>query len=640
VPVDTPDESFMKKLEQYFVAQNPDSQTQSFVLAGFNELVSPSIDDNTVRITPEQLAELRQKNIATEAVEDPAIASIENLTPVMNAPSQDTGMLSRKRIERNTLIMVSAFVGSKILGLLRTSLFAYMFGTGHVSDAYTQAFLIPDTLYSIVAGGALSSVFIPIFLDKHDAESRWQLVSTTLNLLVVLLVVLAGLGMIFARQLVPLYNPGATTSQLDLIAFLTRIMLLQSILLGVGVIFTSILNASNKFLFYALSTILYNVGQILGLLVGYAFAIHGKNDHISAAYFASWGVVFGAILQLAILIPPTRALGMRYSRSFNWRLPEIRDMTIKITPRVFNSGVLYFSTFVDRFLLSSLSLLLITASLAGLITQYSQAFQLIGFPLTIIGSAVGTAAFPTLAEYVTSKKFERVQGIVMDILRFILYISVPCMIGLMVLGVPLIQVLLQHGAYTLQDSQSTAIPLALFALGLPAFASVEILTRAFYALQDTKRPVVVSILQFLVKILLSFGLIRIALLWGPGWGMGGLAFSTSLTTSLEAMALLYMLQRRMGGLHIRSLLWFLLDTILAALCMGLLIYFVHIILDILLVTTNPGQTLGTIGTLLAFIKLLIEVSCGSLCYIRCTRFLKIQDAQIQALLTRFHLGWV
>ena len=213
-------------------------------------------------------------------------------------------MLHRARIGKAALIISGAFVASRVLGLLRTSLFAFVFGTSATSDAYLQAFFIPDLIFNLVAGGALSSAFIPVFIKywegERDEKTAWHIASSALNLSVGVMMVLALLAIIFARQFVPLYNPGVPAAQLDLIASLMRVMLLQSIALGAGVITSSVLNSRQDFLLPAVGTVLYNVGLIAGLLPGIILAAHRPANYNSIAVnAATWGVVAGALERLA-----------------------------------------------------------------------------------------------------------------------------------------------------------------------------------------------------------------------------------------------------------------------------------------------------------------------------------------------------
>jgi putative peptidoglycan lipid II flippase len=592
---------------------------------------------------------------------------VDNRLQPAGQSSQDTGMIQKARIGRATMILSGAFIASRILGLLRTSMFADVFGTGITSDAFLQAFLVPDLIFNIVAGGALSSAFIPIFthymIGERDEKTAWHVASSALNLAIAIMMVLALLAIIFAPWLVPLYNPGVPAVELSLIISLSRIMFLQSIVLGGGVIITSILNAKQNFLQPAIGTVIYNVGLILGLVPGIFIVSHINTAHLTSAqvastflshqttavYFATWGVVIGALLQVAVQIPAIIKVGMRYQLSFDYHHPGVIQIGRQMVPRVVNAAMLYVSTFVDRGLILVMVATLPLIDQSGHITQYYQALQLILLPLGIFGMALSTAAFPTLAENVTRGRFDRVRAIIQDTLRSILFMSIPSSVGLIVLGLPIIQVLLQHGAYSLDSAESTSVPLAFFALGLVGLASVEILTRSFYAMRDSRTPVIVSIAQFILKIALSILFLSIIFLnpvsvTSISWGLGALAFSTSLAGLLEAFVLLWLLQQRIGGLELRVLGRFAARVLLASAVMGVALLILRFILDHVLVTTNPGQTLGVIGTVMALIKLLLELGVGMFVYIRATRMLGIEEfwnqGPIKRVLERLKLSWI
>jgi putative peptidoglycan lipid II flippase len=578
---------------------------------------------------------------------DPA----SSLLPASEA-SQDTGMIQRVNIRRATFILTGAFVVSRVFGLLRTLLFAFVFGAGATSDAYLQAFFIPDFIFNVVAGGALASAFIPVFTKymagDNDEKSAWHIASAALNLAIAIMLVLALLAIIFAGQIIPLYNPKPTAespqvyaAHINLIISLARIMLLQAIVLGGGVIVTSILNARQHFLLPAIGTVLYNVGIIIGLLPGVYLAYHGQRSDLTfAAYAATWGVVLGAILQVAIQIPGLVKVGMRYTFSFDWRHPGVIQIGRMMVPRIINAAMLYFSIFVDRYLITYLGVLFAADLVNGLVTQYYQALQILLLPLGIFGMAVSTAAFPTLAENVAKGHFDRLRSIIQETLRSILFLSIPSSVGLIVLGLPIVQVLLEHGAYNLQSAIFTTFPLAGFAIGLAGLSSVEILTRSFYALRDSITPVIVSVLQFIFKIALSLILINMAV-WGPQWGTFALAFSTSIAGTLEAIVLIWLLNERIGELQLRALANFAGRIILAALTMGVGVFIIGFVLDRVLVTTREGVGLGIGGSLLALIKLSIELFVGVFIYIRVARRLGIEElGPVKRVLDRLKLSWI
>jgi len=587
--------------------------------------------------------------VPVNAQRNPALARA--LEPPQSAAdaAQNTGMIRRAHIRRATIILTGAFIVSRVLGLLRTSMFAAIFGATLTSDAYYQAFIIPDLIFNVVAGGALSSAFIPVFtgymITKRDENTAWHIASSALNIAIAIMIGLALIAEIFAGQIVPLYNPGVPASELALITMLVRIMLLQSIIMGAGVIITSVLQARQDFMLPAIGSVLYNVGLIAGLLPGFFLALHGVHNDSTNVMFATLGVVAGAILQVAIQIPGLFKVGMRYVPTFDWRHPAVIQIGRQMVPRVINAVMLYASIFVDR----GLILLLVVVAgtgVQGLITQYYQAFQLVLLSVSIFGASVSTAAFPTISEYVARNRMDSVRAIITETLRSILFLSIPSCVGLAVLALPVIQVLYEHGAFSLADAQSTAVPLTFFAFGLAALASVEILTRAFYALRDSTTPVAVSVGQFLFKIALSIVLIDIAV-WGAQWGMGVLAFSTSLAGLLEAAVLLWLLHQRIGGLHLRELGLYIGRVLLAAAAMGVALLILRFILDHIFVTTT-NNALGAGGTFLAVFKLLVEIGVGLFVYVRAARFLTIDEleilrrltARLKPLLRRYNLLWL
>ena len=563
-------------------------------------------------------------------------------------PAQDTGMIQRVKVARAAFLITGAFFLSSILGLLGTFIFSYDFGATRFSDAYYQAYLIPDLIYTVVTGGALSSAFIPVFTKYSeglkDEKTAWHIASSALNLATVGVIILAALAMILAPVLVPLYSPGFPPSELALITSLTRIMLLQAIVLGSGVIVGAILNAHHDFTRTALGTVLYNVGQIIGLIPGLILAFHARANTLNnfTIYSATLGVVLGAILQVSVQLPGLSKVRMRYSFAFDWRHPGVQQIVRQMLPRAMNSAMLMFSTGVDRYLLSFLGTVVSATLINGLITDYFNAFSILVLPVSLFGSSVATAAFPTLSSYVARERFDRVRTIIVENLRSILFLAIPSSAGLIILALPIVQTLLEHGPhFTLQAAQFTATTLAFFAISLPALAAIEILVRAFYALSDTKTPVTISLAQFVVKIALSLLLVNFAVL-GVQWGMAALSFSTSLAGILEALTLFILLYQRIGGFDLRALTDFLLRTLIATLVMGLVIFSLQQGLDSLLQTTNT-TTLGLIGVLQAFVKLSIEIAIGTIAYLFMARRLDIEEVNsgpVRRILNRLHITWL
>ncbi len=589
------------------------------------------------------------------------LAAVGAATVPASEPAQDTAAIQKLRVGRAAFILSGAFIASRVLGLVRQSMFTAIFGASIVSDAYYQAFIVPDTIFNIVAGGALSSAFIPVFtkymVSDNDEKTAWHIADTALTLATALMVVLAIIAIIFAGPLVKSYNPippnytqADYQLEINLITGLVRIMLWQAVILGSSVIVNSVLNARQNFLLPAIGTVLYNVGLIIGLIPGFYLAIRGhspSNANLTfPVYCAGGGVVLGAALQLGIQIIGLKGVGMRYKPSFDWRHPAVHQIGKQMIPRIINAATFSFTTIVNRYLIGLLGVIAIGSALDGLKTEYYQAYQLVMLPLGIIGMAMSTAAFPTLAEYVSRGKWERVRTTLLETLRGILFLSFPASAGLIILSLPVIQALLQHGLFSLDDAQTTAISLSCFAVGLVGFSSVEILTRAFYAMRDSKTPVIISICQFIFDTMLSLLLLDpFSLLGGVSWGMGSLALGTGLASIGEALVLFTILHQRIGGLFQRSLLTFIGRVLVATAGMSAGILVVRVILDVIFNTTNPHSAnflaSGTLGIVAKFLKLAIELLVGTFLYLRLARLLDIEElGPIRRLLSRFKLSWM
>jgi putative peptidoglycan lipid II flippase len=550
--------------------------------------------------------------------------------------AQDTAMIQRVKMARASSLIGGAFMVSSILGLLQTFLFTYIFGRSIPGEAYLQAYLIPNLIYTVIAGGALSSAFIPVFtsysVQKNDEKTAWHIASSALNISVTCMIAFSIIAFFLAPNLVALYS---RPNEVNLIVTLTRIMLIQAVVLGSGVIVGAVLNTKQDFTRTALGTVLYNIGLNLGLLPGFFMTFHmrGGAPTDMAVYTATWGVVLGAILQVGVQLPGLFKVNMRYTFAFDWQHPGVRQIGRQMVPRIINAVMLSFSTAVDRYLLSFLS--------SGLINAYLQAFSILLLPVSLFGSSVSTAAFPALASYAAKGRFERVRSIIMETLRGILFLTIPSGVGLAVLAFPITQALLEHGNFDLLATQFASVVLFFFALGLPGLAAVEILTRSFYALQDSKTPVTISVVQFILKIALSIILINVAV-FGVQWGMGALALSTSIAGTLEALVLFVLLSRRIGSFDMPPFMNFIKRASLASGAMAIVLFILRAVLDHMIDTTSMPK-LFIPGIFMALVKLSIELGFGSLVFLIAARLLKMEEMNtglVRRVLNLLRIPWL
>lgn len=529
-------------------------------------------------------------------------------------PSAHMRALKAGNLMRATAIVSAALLMSRVLGILRTSLFAYTFDPkGNDANAYTLAFSLPDAIFSIVAGGALASAFIPVFADylieKRDRKTAWHIASSALDLSMLALTVLAVVGFIFAPQFLnltlhPLFvrDPVQAQEVIDL----TRIMLLQPIFLGGATVAVAILQARQYFLLPAIGQVIYTaslVGGILLTLIDRHYKIFGGHLEILGP---TWGVVIGAALQFVIQIPGLVQAKMHYRFTFDISHPGVREMFRLMVPRLINAVFLYVAVFFNRGLLSSLS--------DGAVYGYVTAFTLVMLPIGVFGMAVSQAAFPTLAALVSAGEWERMRATILRTLRGVTYLAIPSSLGLIVLAEPISRLLLAHGRFDPRVLPSITQPLIFFSIGLLGLSLVEILTRCFYALHDSRTAVEVSVLQFLFVIALSIILLQ-------PMGASGLALATALGSNGEALVLLLLLRPRLGGFDMKTLGIFTLNVLAASVVTALAALFVYTLGTVIL----PVGPTSVRETIFLAIRLSAAILSACVVYFGFSRFLGIDD---------------
>jgi len=313
-------------------------------------------------------------------------------------------------------------------------------------------------------------------------------------------------------------------------------------------------------------------------------------------------------LQLLIQIPGLITGGMRYSLTFDVLHPGVRTMYKLMVPRIINSVALYASTFVVSALISLVN------NGEGAFYGYQQAFQLILLPIGIFGMAVGQAAFPTLATLVVSKDWERMRSIVFSTIRIILFLAVPSALGMMVLAEPITRLLFVHGAFTLDEEPLVYIPMIYFAIGIPGLATIEILVRTYYALQDSRTAVEVGVVELFFMIGLSILLLQ-------PLGVGGIALATSIGSTGEALVLLLLLRPRLGWFALRPLFNFLAGVIAASLVATLAALLTYTLLEVAI----PHFNTTTLNNLALIGQLSAAAIVGAVVYYLGARFLRIDD---------------
>jgi putative peptidoglycan lipid II flippase len=405
-------------------------------------------------------------------------------------PGQGSLSLRRFSITEAALLLMLAFITSRGLGVVRQVLFNILFGTGPAANAYYAAAYLPETLFDLVAGGALIHAFLPVFLSHekaHGEREAWRLTSLVFNvmLLALTLVVLAGefIAPAFVNHwLVPGYSP----AEQSLTTVLTRVMLLQPLLLGLSTVITAALNSKRQFLLPALSVAVYNVGLIGGLGVSFLFRGVG-------IYGPTCGILVATVLQALVMLPALAKQGARYSFTWNFKNPGLRDILRLLVPNVLAVAFASITPILDTAFISYMP---DSASLAAT----RNASMLFSLPIALLGQAVGQAAMPQLAALAAGQKYIRLRQTLSKVLLAVLALSVLAALILALLGRPTIHLLFQHGAFNAHSSSLTNLALLGYAIALPGQALVSLLLTTFYAMKNALLPLCSSIVALLAHL--------------------------------------------------------------------------------------------------------------------------------------------
>lgn len=497
------------------------------------------------------------------------------------------------------VLVAASLIASRVLGLLRVSIFAALFGTSSSMAAYNAAFRVPDLLFTIIAGGALSSAFIPVFaglLERNRDSDAWRVANTVLNSLFLALIGFALLALVLAPEITRVLVPGFGPREQAETANLTRIMLIQPVLLGMGGLFAAMQNSYQRFLLPAVAPVLYNLAIVVGALVfGPRFGV----------YAAAWAVVAGALIMFEIQIWGVAGELWRYRPTIDWRLSETREVLGLLAPRLVGLSAFQFMLLVTTFLASGL-----TSAGFNAITY---AWVLIMFPVGAVGSSVGTAVFPTLARQSAGLQTQAVARTLQDSVRGILFLALPATVGLIILRRPIIGLLFAHGQWTAASTDATAFALAFYALAVVPLTLIEVVARGFYALRNTRTPVLIAVFATLVDIVLSIILIR---MFSKSRGQGGLALATAVAVWLQIWLLIRALRRQLPEFGGRGLAVGAGAIMAATAVMGGVLYLCLILLD----TVAPGES-----TLDSGVKVVAGVSVAVGVYLVAAAGLHIEE---------------
>jgi putative peptidoglycan lipid II flippase len=444
-----------------------------------------------------------------------------------------------------------ATTGSRILGFIRDILLARIFGATGSTDAFFIAYRIPNLFRELFAEGSMSAAFIPVFtetLTKEGREDAKKLASQVLAFLMSAVAVICFLGMLLAPYVVSVIAPGFIKSpeKFALTVKLTRIMFPFLFFISLAALAKGVLNSLKSFFVPALAPIFLNLAIITSALF---FASKFDVPLIAIGLAVS----VGGALQVAIQIPDLKKRGFLVMPLFSFVHPGLKKIFRLLIPAIVGMGVAQINIFISTIFVSYLS--------GGAATYLYYAMRFVHLPIGIFGVAMATAVLPALSEHAARKDNDALRDTFSFSLRLLFFITLPAMAGLIVLGEPIIQVLLQRGEFDAHAAAETAYALIFYSSGLWAFVGTRIVASTFYSMQDTKTPVKIAVLSVLTNIIFSF------ILMGP-LRHGGLAFANAIASAVNFIVLFYLLRKRLVTVDGRKIFRSFIKTGIASAVMG------------------------------------------------------------------------
>jgi putative peptidoglycan lipid II flippase len=501
--------------------------------------------------------------------------------------------------ENRRIVRAAGLVGfftllSRIAGLVRDAVIGYYFGTGIAADAFFVAFRIPNLLRRFVAEGAMSVAFVPVFTDYLTNRSRREAVeaaSALATVMAAVLLVLTVLGVAFAPLWTSLFAPGFSDvpDKFALTVTLTRWVFPYIFLISLAALASGILNSLRHFAAPAAAPIFLNL-SIIGAAIGLSPRLS------TPIYGIAYGVLIGGLMQLAIQIPPLLRHGIHVAPRWQPRHEAVRRALGLMAPMVFGAAVYQVNLMISTILASVLP--------SGSVSYLWYAGRLLEFPLGIFAVALGTAALPSFSAQAARRAYAELRQSLAFSIRVTNVIALPATVGMITLAMPIVSVLFQRGAFGSREVAATTQALYAFAVGLWPVSIARLVVPAFYALEDTRTPVITAAVAFVVNCTCCL------LLMGPAAANGasrladaiaaltrtlsfvdlrhaGLALSTSIAASVNLLLLLLVLRRRLGALGGGRILASFFRALGASLAM------VPVVRYIAGLTTwsNPGHTL-------------------------------------------------
>ncbi len=516
------------------------------------------------------------------------------------------------RIARSAGSVSIAVFMSRILGLVREQVLAGLFGAGTAMDAFVVAFRIPNLLRDLFAEGALSAAFVTVFTEydqKRTPEETWRLVNNVFTAITIIISAVVAAGMFFSNELVMLLAPefSQVAGKIELTRRLTEIMFPFLLMISLSALLMGILNTRGHFFIPAMASSCFNLGSII---VGGGLALILPHWGYPAIAGMAVGTLVGGIGQMAIQLPLVLKHGFRFRPVLNLRDPGLLRIGRLVVPAIIGLSATQINIFINTNFASRCA--------EGSVAWLNYAFRLMQFPIGLFGVALSVATLPVIARQAAKKETRALKETLVSSLTMGFALTVPAAVGLWVMSEPIVALIFQHGRFSSFDTQMTAQAVQFYSIGLLAYAAVKIIVPVFYALDDTRWPVIASFAAVAANIC-------IILVTLDHLQHRAIALSTSVTMIMNFILLASVLYRKLSGYNVAGLAASMLKIVAASAIMGVAVWQVCALFA------------GADSILSRLVQIVSGISAGAFIYIILVLLLRLREATapLQALIRRF-----
>lgn len=468
--------------------------------------------------------------------------------------------MSKKSVTQNTIIIIGLTIISKIVGFFRESLIAAKYGISFSSDIYVFAWGVTNMLFASI-GVALSTTFIPMlseYIENKSFKDRNYFVNNILNITIILVIILSGIGIICGKYVVLAFGPGFATeySNGEFIQAIkiTRIVFISLISIGIQNVLTGVLQAHKEFTVPATMSIFFNI-----ILIIYLIFWGTKYDALGLAF----ALVIGFFIQAVIHIPKYKFLGYKYKFIIDFKDNDIRKMGKLILPVIIGTSITQVNFFVDRAFASNVG--------TGGMSTLNFANKLNLFIYGVFGMAISTVVYTELSRNSAKDDNELYEKTLTKAINVINLIMIPATVGMVILRKPIIDVVFKHGAFDNTAAMLTAAVLLCYAPAMVVYGIRDVMNRAFYSLSDTKTPMINSAFGVVVNIILNIILVKLM-------GVKGLALATTVAAIVTTLLLLITFIKK-TNFNYNEIKIVFFKTILSSSFMGVIVFIIHNILN-------------------------------------------------------------